>query len=245
MRLSFYKPFSILVLIFTLLWLYNSPTLASSETKYYFGLKGAYHYPGGDFDGKDQGFHTIVQGNWHYEITYDLHELTDNYGAGVTFGAYNQFAAGEISYSQSKHDRIWQGIEQNQDEAVLDILNIDLKFFQPNSEAKRLKPYGQIGLVISTLSMKNCVLVERVFFDDTGSEILRVSEIGNARYTGMGYTLGFGLMLNITENLLLDSSVIYQKIIYDEIKTLGIREEIPGELSLTTSTFNLGLKYCF
>lgn len=245
MRLSFYKPFSILILIFTLLLIYNSPTLASSETKYYFGLKGVYHYPAGDFDGKDQGFHTIVQENLHFEFTYDLHELIDNYGAGVTFGAYNQFAAGEISYSQSKHDRVWGGIEQNQDEAVLDILNIDFKFFHPNSGTKRLKPYGQIGLVISTLSMKNCVSMDIVSFDEDGEEQSRETFNGNARYTGRGYNFGFGLMINITENLLLDSSLIYQKIFYEELKSLGIREEIPGELLLTTSTFNIGLKYCF
>ncbi len=244
MRLSFYKTISIFILVFTLLWLINSPTLASSETKYYFGLRGMYHYPAGDFDGKDEGFHTVEQKDSNLEYRYDLHELVDNYGVGVTFGAYNQFTAGELSYAQSKHGSIWEGNEMP-DEAVLDILNIDVKFFQPNSGVKKLKPYGQIGLVISTLSMKNCASMDIVSFDEDGNEQSRLTYNGNARYTGRGYDLGFGLMLNITENLLLDGSVIYQKIFYEELKTLGIREKIPEELVLTSRTYNLGLKYCF
>ena len=102
-----------------------------------------------------------------------------------------------------------------------------------------------MGLVIATLAMKNCMSIDRVTFDEDGNELLRETFNGNARYTGRGYDLGFGLMLNITKNLLLDGSVIYQKIFYEEFKTLGLRKEIPEELVLTSRTYNLGLKYCF
>ncbi len=242
MRSLLLKLVLILITICTLLWIYNLPTFAAEGTKYYFGLKGLYHYPGGDFDGKDQGYLTIEDDGYTYDFTYDLYELIDNYGAGLTFGAYNDFAAGEISYSQSIHNLAWDGIEQeDMDEAVLEILNIDFKFFQPNSAAKKFKPYGQLGLVFSNLKVEDSALLE--IYDET--DTLVSSELGDALYRGKGYNLGFGIMVNIGKKLILDGSVIYQKVIYSDLKTLGVREDVPEDLSLTTRTYNLGIKYCF
>ncbi len=250
MRITFLKSIALLISICMFLWLFNLPTLALDETKYYFGLKGPYHYPAGDFDGKDRGDLTIAQDELTFEFTYDLHELVDNYGAGLTFGAYNGFAASEISYYQSKHNTIWEGIERNQNQAILDILNLDFKFFKPNSDEKKFRPYGQFGLLLSSLSIKNCVnlvRIETVTDPATGTETERVtfSGRGNARYRGRGYNLGFGLMYNIGERLILDGSVIYQKIFFEDLKAFDIREDVPEELLLTTRTYNLGIKYCF
>lgn len=250
MRTKLLKSIAFLILICIFLWLFNLPTLALDETKYYFGLKGPYHYPAGDFDGEDQGFLTIVQEDLTFEYAYDLHELVDNYGAGLTFGAYNGFAAGEISYYQSKHNTIWQETEQNQNQAILDILSFDFKFFKPNSAEKKLKLYGQFGLLLSSLSIKDCMsleIIQTVTDPDTGDETETVifSGIGSARYQGKGYNLGFGLMFNISEKLILDGSVIYQKVIFEDLKAFGITEEIPEDLLLTIRTYNLGIKYCF
>lgn len=233
MKFSFLKLVSILILVLLLVNFFMIPSFASEGTQYYIGIKGLYHYPGGDFDGKDEDFFVIERDGISYKFAYDLYELVDNYGVGLTFGGYNDFAAGEISYSQSKHKLAVDGVEQNSmDKAVLQMLNFDFKFFQPNSAAKKVKPYGQIGLIASALKINDSVISYDFKVDD-------------AFYTGYGYNLGFGLMINIGKKLILDGSVVYQRIVYDEIRTFGINEDVPGELTLITRTYNVGIKYPF
>lgn len=232
MQTSFLKFIAIMGSVLFFLGGLCSPVIASDDTHFYFGLKGLYHYPAGDFDGKEPGVITIKDDDSSYTFIYLPYELIDDSGAGVTFGGYNDFAAGEISYSQSKHGLAWNEVElKDRDAAVLDMLNFDFKFFQPNTAAKKVRPYGQLGLVVSTLSIENGAL---------GG-----SEIDDAFYSGYGYNLGFGLMINIGKKLILDGSVSYQKVIFKEINTLDIRTDVPEDLSLTTRTYNLGIKYCF
>lgn len=232
MQTSILKFSAILGLVFIFFGDSCSSVAASDGIHYYFGIKGVYHYPAGDFDGKEPGELTIEDDDSSYSFIYLPYELVDNYGVGVTFGGYNDFAAGEISYSQSKHGLIWNGVEQvDINDAILDMLNLDLKFFPPNSGAKKIKPYGQLGFVVSTLSIK-----------DGATDLV---EIDKAFYSGYGYNLGFGLMINIGKKLILDGSVCYQKITFNELKTLGIKADVPEDLYLTTRTYNLGIKYCF
>lgn len=233
MKLSLLKLVSILILVLLLIQFFVIPALASDGVQYYIGLKGSYHYPGGDFDGKDGGIFVIEDDGDSFEYVYGLFELVDNYGAGLTFGGYNDFAAGEISYSQSKHKLAADGVEPEYlGEAVLHFINFDFKFFQPNTAAKKVRPYGQVGLVVSALSIEDGVISEELEFDD-------------ALYTGYGYNLGFGVMLNVGKKLILDGSVLYQRIVYNEIRTFGIHADVEEELTLTTRTYNIGVKYCF
>lgn len=232
MKTSRFELIAIIGLVFFFSGSFGSSVFAFNETHYYFGLKGVYHYPGGDFDGKSSGFINVKNDIASYTLEYLRCELEDNYGAGITFGGYNDFAAGEISYSQSKHGLIWNDVKQEDiDEAVFNLLNLDLKFFTPNSTEKKIKPYGQLGLLASTLSIK---------YGATDG-----IEIDKAFYSGYGYDLGFGIMMNIGKRLILDGSVNYQKIIFNELKTLGVRVDIPENLCLTTRTYNLGIRYCF
>lgn len=232
MKFSFLKSVTILVLVLLLVQFFMIPALASEGVQYYIGLKGTYHYPGGDFDGKDVGFFVIEDDGNSYEYVYGLFELVDNYGVGLTFGGYNDFAAGEISYSQSEHKLAAGGIEQDMDEAVLQMLNFDIKIFQPNTATKKIRLYGQVGLIVSALSIDDSVESYEYEVDD-------------AFYTGYGYNLGFGIMLNVGKKLILDGSAVYQRIVYDEIRTFGMHEDVPEELTLTTRTYNIGIKYCF
>lgn len=232
MKFLFLKLVTILVLVLLLIQLFMIPAFASEGVQYYIGLKGSYHYPGGDFDGKDAGYFVVEDEGNSYEYIYALYELVDNYGVGLTFGGYNDFAAGEISYSKSEHKLAAGGIDQDMDEAVLQMLSFDFKFFQPNSAAKKVRLYGQLGLVASALSIEDSVMSENFEYDD-------------AFYTGYGYNLGFGIMVNIGKKIILDGSAIYQRIVYDEIRTFGMQEDVPEELTLTTRIYNIGIKYCF
>ncbi len=220
------KIYIFLILFLTLTLGLTTQVLAEAPNEgFYIGLSMPYVNIEGDFDGDSS--------NWirDTEIEYYLYEHTAELGQGILFGFYNESYAFEISYSLSEHDYSWDTISgKMRDGSELQLLNATIKKYKYFSNNKNAV-YGLIGYGTCRFSVKDNVI-------DYNS-----NEIDDATYYGSGYHLGIGWLYRINNKIALDCSLVYQRMIMDEIKAFDIEWSLPEEVLMVNEVATVSIKY--
>ncbi len=218
-----------IILLFLLIVSYNAPAMAEEpgENGFYIRVDGVRANVGGDMD-ENTAFQ--LENSDYYYLAPSLDSGT---GFGVSFGEYIGRWAGEVSFQSSSHND-----EGELFDCDFEQINLDIKFYFLKSPRSPLSLYVQAGYFIPTY-----IIRDGAFIWPEGET--EPTEIGDAKFTGDGFTGGLGLSLRLGSKLGLNGSVVFTRADLDRIKGLG-KKGVPEDSFIVTNTvYRVGVVYFF
>lgn len=182
--------------------------MAETEDRYYIRLQGIALDTAGDFNGEHVG--EFVNAT---NILVVVPELTTVKGYGLTFGGQNERLGGEISYLTSEHDSTVNDVLDllfNVGQTEVEKYSFDVKFLFSNPKGVFI-PFGLIGATYDTYKVQNGAL-------DTNAT---PDTHGEAKFWGLGYKLGLGAMLQLTNKLALEGSYTVSSTKLNRVEAFG------------------------
>lgn len=232
-----------LVLVLGLLFgLASASRGEEKEEGMYFSILGVENSIGGDFKG------TVTGQFVNSTVLIRIPEIENGSGFGILIGGYTGKMAGEIYYSYSKHDTSFKFYDLNcngfndggaedvvyYQDGECQVLGANVKYYFANFFNNNFRFYGQLGLFVPKISMKQGAYQENDFNDTA-----------NVTFTGYGADLGLGVLFHLHPKWAITGSSVFRYIRIKEVTAFG-EDRIPSDkMDGTGWSHSVGISYYF